>query len=110
MESALATGEKCGVDKICLVFDLSGFGYKSMDNEVTNRLFQLLADFFPERLGRLLLWNAPRMFSAFWRIVSQVIDPVTFRKIQFVHGAGLLDFVAHDSLPEEVASRLGFAV
>mmetsp|Transcript_42528 Transcript_42528/g.113661 ORF Transcript_42528/g.113661 Transcript_42528/m.113661 type:complete len:272 (+) Transcript_42528:1-816(+) len=100
MESALATGEKCGVDKICLVFDLSGFGYKSMDYEVTNRLFQLLADFYPERLGRLLLWNAPRMFSAFWPIVSQVFDPVTFRKIQFVHGAGLLDFVAHDSLPE----------
>jgi len=50
------------------------------------------------------------MFSAFWRIVSPVIDPVTFRKIQFVHGAGLLDVVAHDSLPEEVASRLVLAV
>lgn len=53
MESALATGEKRGVDKICLIFDLSGFGYKSMDYEVTNRLFQLLADFYPERLDRL---------------------------------------------------------
>merc|ERR1711948_153025 len=80
METAIEAGERRGVEQICLVFDLSGFGPRNMDYEVVRRLIQLLADYYPERLGQILLLNAPAIFSVFWRVIRPCIDPVLSRR------------------------------
>eukprot|EP00930_Biecheleria_cincta_P002335 TRINITY_DN103343_c0_g1_i1.p1 TRINITY_DN103343_c0_g1~~TRINITY_DN103343_c0_g1_i1.p1 ORF type:complete len:377 (-),score=67.59 TRINITY_DN103343_c0_g1_i1:395-1483(-) len=106
MERAVSLGRTHGSDKICLVFDLSGFGPKSMDYEIVKRLFLLLARFYPERLGQILMCNAPSIFSMFWRVVSPYIDPVTFQKIRFVRRGELSEFIDAGTLPQDDAKLL----
>eukprot|EP00445_Apocalathium_hangoei_P011962 CAMPEP_0203868750 /NCGR_PEP_ID=MMETSP0359-20131031/17295_1 /ASSEMBLY_ACC=CAM_ASM_000338 /TAXON_ID=268821 /ORGANISM="Scrippsiella Hangoei, Strain SHTV-5" /LENGTH=360 /DNA_ID=CAMNT_0050787227 /DNA_START=59 /DNA_END=1141 /DNA_ORIENTATION=+ len=108
MEDALRIGQRYqSSDQICLVFDLSGFGSKSMDIEVVKRLFLALARFYPERLGRVLLWNAPVIFNGFWQLISPFIDPVSFRKIKFVGEQNIVEAIDRAMLPDEIVARLG---
>lgn len=101
MERAVKLGNSSGSEKICLVFDLSGFGPKSMDYEIVKRLFLILARFYPERLGQVLLCDAPSVFSVFWRVISPYIDPVTFQKIKFVRKGELSEFIDPWVLPQD---------
>jgi len=106
LETAISTGEKNGIEQVCFVFDLSGFGRKSMDYEVVKRLFLLLANYYPERLGQVLLLNAPKVFNVFWRVISPYIDPVTFKKIQFVSKNVFHEFIEPAMFPQEMAEML----
>lgn len=109
LETAIKTGEERGTEQMCLVFDLSGFGPKSMDYEVVRRLIELLANYYPERLGLVLLLNAPSIFNVFWRFIRPYIDPVTFDKIQFANKDVLYSFIDPVMLPDEVADMLEHA-
>jgi len=52
-----------------------------------NQLLHIVSNHYPERLGLLLIINAPWLFSAFWRLVSPFLTPATVRKVIFVSGA-----------------------
>jgi len=106
METAIKTGEERGVEQICFVCDLAGFGSKNMDYEVTTRLLSLLSDCYPERLGQILLLNAPTIFNVFWRVVRPCIDPVTFKKIQFASKGVLCDFIDPAMIPRDAADLI----
>lgn len=107
LESAIRSGEAVGKEQVTLVFDLEGFGSKSMDFEMVGRLFKVLAKFYPERLGQVLLWRAPGIFSMFWKLISPYIDPVSFQKIKFAKAAELCEFIELKHLPHDVVRMQG---
>jgi len=107
LESAIRSGEAVGEEQVTLVFDLAGFGSKSMDYEMVGRLFKVLANFYPERLGQVLLWRAPGIFGLFWKLISPYIDPVTFQKIKFAKAAELCEFIELKHLPHDVVHMPG---
>ena len=39
---------------------------------------------YPERLAVAFLYNPPRIFETFWKIVKYFLDPKTFQKVKFV--------------------------
>jgi hypothetical protein len=49
-------------DKVCLIFDLSGFGLKNMDFHFIKFLIQILEARYPETLSVVLVHNAPFVF------------------------------------------------
>jgi hypothetical protein len=49
-------------DKVCLIFDLSGFGLRNMDFHVVKFLIEVLETRYPETLGVVLVHNAPFVF------------------------------------------------
>jgi len=110
LEKAIRLGEERGVEKICLVFDLSGFSSASMDYELVRELFVLLANYYPERLGQVLLWSAPSVFSAFWRVIRPYIDPATAAKVQFVARGDLGEHIDVGEHPAELRGRAGMAL
>lgn len=56
---SMATSPK---DKVCLIFDLTGFGLKNMDFHVVKFLVQVFEARYPETLGIVLIHNAPFVF------------------------------------------------
>mmetsp|Transcript_173343 Transcript_173343/g.550274 ORF Transcript_173343/g.550274 Transcript_173343/m.550274 type:complete len:303 (-) Transcript_173343:287-1195(-) len=100
LEQAVRTAELRGLEQMCIVVDLSGFSTKSMDYEVIKCLTDILKRHYPERVGKILLWNAPSVFGMSWSIVRNWIDPVTRQKVQFVSGDVLFELVDRAEHPE----------
>lgn len=102
-----ACSRKAGhlLETCCTIMDLKGvglgkapsvYGYlKSASNMSQN--------YYPERLGKLYVINAPWGFSTIWGVVKGWIDPVTVQKIHIL-GSGyqkeLLAQVPAESLPK----------
>ncbi|KAJ2458918.1 hypothetical protein GGI02_005949, partial [Coemansia sp. RSA 2322] len=75
-----------GVEKVTLAIDAAHWGLSSSVSIGTAKKFlDTLANHYPERLGRGVIFSPPRFFVAFYSIVSPFIDPVTKSKIAFVN-------------------------
>ncbi|KAG0725769.1 Phosphatidylinositol transfer protein CSR1 [Chionoecetes opilio] len=62
-------GQESMPDNMCLVFELKGFGLTCMDYPALRKLFTLMTDHYPERLGVCLILNAPFIFTGCWPII-----------------------------------------
>ncbi|RGP78296.1 hypothetical protein FLONG3_3611 [Fusarium longipes] len=81
-------------DKVCLIFDLSGFGLRNMDFHVVKFLIEVLETRYPETLGVVLVHNAPFVFWGVWTVIKHWLDPVVASKVHFTSGTkGLLKFI-----------------
>jgi hypothetical protein len=103
-----ACSRKAGnlLETCCTIMDLKGVGLTKAP-QVYSYIKQasgLSQNYYPERLGKLYLINAPWGFSTVWSVVKGWLDPVTVQKI-FVLGGGyqkdLLAQVPAENLPKE---------
>ena len=103
-----ACARKAGklLETCCTIMDLKGVGITRVPS-VYNYVRQASAisqNYYPERLGKLYLINAPWGFSSVFSVVKGFLDPVTVQKIH-VLGAGyegeLLEQVPAENLPKE---------
>jgi len=103
-----ACSRKAGnlLETCCTIMDLKGVGLTKAP-QVYSYIKQasgLSQNYYPERLGKLYLINAPWGFSTVWGVVKGWLDPVTVQKI-FVLGGGyqkdLLAQVPAENLPKE---------
>lgn len=54
-------------DKACLFFDMTGFGLKNMDFEISKFLTHVFEARYPETLGAIIIHNSPFVFwGTFW--------------------------------------------
>ena len=58
----------------------------NIDAAVLRAIFDLLQSHYPERLGKLWMFEAPGTFYALWKVVSPFVDSVTKAKVEFVSG------------------------
>jgi hypothetical protein len=66
---------------------------------------EMVAKRYPERLGLLILLDAPWTFRAFWATLSAFLHPTTVNKIKFVQGkdkiaSELLELIDEDVLEQ----------
>nr|GEW11454.1 random slug protein 5-like [Tanacetum cinerariifolium] len=45
----------------------------------------ILQNHYPQRLAVAFIYNPPRLFQAFWKVVKYFLDPKTFQKVKFVY-------------------------
>ncbi|XP_020572226.1 random slug protein 5-like [Phalaenopsis equestris] len=68
---------------------LIDFGGWSLSNSVPIRMaretINVLQNHYPERLAVAFLYNPPRIFETFWKVVKYLMDPTTFQKVKFVY-------------------------
>lgn len=88
------------------VMDLSGLSL-SMWNKKSIALLRVAVsitqDFYPETLGKMVIVNAPMIFSGIWPVVKIWLDEKTRRKISICgknYYSTLLDYVNEDQIPE----------
>merc|ERR1719193_113434 len=66
------------------VVDFHGYSFLKDSNPRTAVMTGRLLAHYPERLGRAVLVDAPRVFAGTWSAARQVINPATASKVVFV--------------------------
>jgi len=70
------------VDKICMVFDMTGFGIRNMDWRCILFIVKCLEAYYPESLNVMLIHNAPWVFQGIWKLLGPMLDPVVRAKVE----------------------------
>lgn len=71
----------------------------------------IVQNHYPERLAIALLYNPPRLFEAFWKIVKYFLDTKTFHKVKFVYPKNkesvelMSSYFDADNLPAEFGGK-----
>jgi hypothetical protein len=92
------------LETCCTIMDLKGVGISKATQVYgyVKSASGLSQNYYPERLGKLYVINAPWGFSGVWSIIKAWLDPVTVNKIHIL-GANyhkeLLDQIPTENLP-----------
>lgn len=93
------------LETCCTILDLKGLGISTASNYYSyiQSASVLSQNYYPERLGKLFVINAPWGFSPAFSVVKRFLDPVTVSKINVLgtnYKAELLKQVPEENLPE----------
>lgn len=100
----------CLLETSCTIIDLKGVGLGKAGQVYgyLQRTSGICQDYYPERLGKMYIINAPWGFSSVFAIVKRLLDPVTVAKIH-VLGSGyqkeLLAQIPAENLPTEFGGK-----
>ena len=73
-------------DQYVWVCDFHKFGIADCDPRMAVKCLGLFGKCYPERMGAMILVGAPSIFNGLYRVVSQVVDPSTLKKVKFLRG------------------------
>jgi hypothetical protein len=76
---------------------------------VVRRSLEIDQQYYPERLNRLFVINAPWFFTAIYALVSPWIDPITAKKIVIVgsdYMDTLLESIDISQIPEQLGGNM----
>ncbi|CAM8912257.1 unnamed protein product [Rhodiola kirilowii] len=101
-----------GQEQMVWLIDFTGLSYKnSAPIKTTREIVNILQNHYPERLGLAFLYNPPRLFEAFWKVVKYFLDPITFKKVNFVYPKNkdsvelMTTFFDTENLPSEFGGK-----
>jgi hypothetical protein len=102
-----ACSRKAGhlVETSCTIMDLKGIGLGNFCSiySYVRQVSTISQNYYPERLGKLYMINAPWGFSTVYAIVKCLLDPVTVEKIHVLGGNYEKDLLAQipaENLPK----------
>ncbi|KAJ1512272.1 hypothetical protein HMI54_009862 [Coelomomyces lativittatus] len=84
---------KAPVEKVTLVFDLSGLTLKNLDFQLIQFLVTTLQSYYPESLGCCLIVSAPFLFQGAWKVIKGWLDPVVQAKVVFCKPSELSTYI-----------------
>lgn len=104
-ERSAAVG--CNIETFVIVIDADGWNPGLATSDAFTYVKAMAttdSDHYPERLGRMIVINAPYALSFAWRVISSFLDPVTRAKIQILSNPSdwqpvLFEFVERDQVP-----------
>ncbi|KAJ5998570.1 hypothetical protein N7451_006380 [Penicillium sp. IBT 35674x] len=79
------------VESMAIVFDLNSFSISNWELAPVKFIIDSFQEYYPESLGAMIFYNAPWIFSGFWKIINGLLDPVVASKVHFVTGAKELE-------------------
>ncbi|KAF7829681.1 random slug protein 5-like [Senna tora] len=75
-----------GQQQMTWLVDFSEFSLtKSVSTKLAKQSIHILQSHYPDRLAMAIVYNPPRIFEAFWKIVKCFLDNKTFEKVKFVY-------------------------
>ncbi|KDP38497.1 hypothetical protein JCGZ_04422 [Jatropha curcas] len=75
-----------GQEQMAWLIDFTGWSItNSVPIKTARETINILQNHYPERLAIAFLYNPPRIFEAFWKIVKYFLDAKTFQKVKFVY-------------------------
>ncbi|KAL8225542.1 hypothetical protein R6Q57_018099 [Mikania cordata] len=72
-------------EQMVWLIDFHGFSMSNISIKSTKETAHILQDHYPERLGLAILYNPPKFFEPFWKVVKPFLEPKTTNKVKFVY-------------------------
>eukprot|EP00250_Pteridium_aquilinum_P004263 c14487_g1_i1 orf=199-1092(-) len=73
-------------EQMVWLIDFTGWSFSTaVPVKTTREVVNVLQNHYPERLGNAILYNPPRIFGTFWKVVKHFLDRKTHQKVQFVY-------------------------
>ncbi|RYH32724.1 hypothetical protein EON65_00050 [archaeon] len=75
------------IETFVLVIDAAGWGLRLATSDAYAFIKNMAttdSDHYPERLGNMLIINAPTVLSVAWKVVQGFLDPVTKKKVRIL--------------------------
>ena len=96
------------LETCCTVMDLKGVTLSRVPQvySYVRQASAISQNYYPERLGKLYLINAPWGFSTVWSVVKGWLDPVTVAKIHIL-GSGYQSELFKNVDPENLPTAFG---
>lgn len=75
-----------GQEQMAWLIDFTGWSFStSVPVKSARDTISILQNYYPEILAVAFLYNPPRIFEAFWKVVKYFLDTKTFHKVKFVY-------------------------
>jgi hypothetical protein len=102
---ACALKSQSDVDKLVIIMDVQGFPFLQFHRvvDILRNAATSSSDNYPEMMGKIVVINAPFLFSSVWTIVKRLLPQETIDKVTICGGSyqsELLSFIHPDNLPE----------
>jgi hypothetical protein len=104
MDMLLRAANAAGQETFTVISDLKGWSLKNFSLPLLRLMIGILQNYYPERLGRVLVVSTPMAFRAIWSLVLPLLDERTRIKIHLCGGNAkeeLLKLIDADSLEKE---------
>ncbi|KAJ4964060.1 hypothetical protein NE237_023999 [Protea cynaroides] len=102
-----------GQEQMSWLIDFTGWSLSnSVPMKTTRETTNILQNHYPERLAMAFLYNPPRIFEAFWKVVKYFLDQKTFQKVKFVYPNNkeslelMKSYFDVDNLPVELGGKV----
>ncbi|XP_076885707.1 uncharacterized protein LOC143535269 [Bidens hawaiensis] len=76
-------------EQMIWLIDFHGFSLSNISIKSTKETAFILQEQYPERLGLAILYDPPKFFEPFYKIVKPFLEPKTANKVQFVYSDDL---------------------
>nr|BAH19871.1 AT1G22180 [Arabidopsis thaliana] len=72
-------------EQMVWLIDFHGFNMSHISLEVSRETAHVLQEHYPERLGLAIVYNPPKIFESFYKMVKPFLEPKTSNKVKFVY-------------------------
>lgn len=72
-------------EQMVWLIDFQGWTMGCVSINATRETAHVLQDYYPERLALGVLYNPPRIFESFWKLVKPFLEHKTYKKVKFVY-------------------------
>jgi hypothetical protein len=98
------------VESMAIIFDLTSFTLGNWDFPPVKFIIDCFQENYPESLGAMIFYNAPWIFSSFWKIINGILDPMVAAKVHFITGAKALEeLVPRENILKELGGEEDWA-
>jgi len=92
-------------ETVTLVFDMSKAAIKNLDIKSVKFMVDTLTNYYPESLGKVLVYNATWIVNGAWKIIRPWLDPVTAAKVFFIKPEEITNYIDPANLPLEYGGK-----
>ena len=72
------------LEQYIIIIDLQGFSKANFDQDVIKMIKKETEKNYPEFLHLVCMINVPSVFTLFWRLLTNLLDPRTVKKYKFL--------------------------
>ncbi|MED6197986.1 hypothetical protein PIB30_061904 [Stylosanthes scabra] len=101
-----------GQEQMTWLMEFTGWSLtNSVPVKLAREIIFTLQNHYPERLAIVFLYNPPRVFEAFWKIVKYFFDTKTLEKVKFVYPKNkdsvelMKSYFDDENLPKEFGGK-----